>query len=147
MQRGGAMLGAARERWTGMPASQRRLLLLCGATLLALSALSIWWSMRTDWRTLFSGLDGRDAASMQQQLSAAGITFQTTPDGSALQVPAEQMDKARVAISASGLPQSGRLGFELFDKPNWIGSEFDEKVNFNERSKVSWNTPSPASKP
>ena len=22
------------------------------------------------------------------------------------------------------------MGFELFDKPNWIGSEFDEKVNY-----------------
>ena len=113
-----------------MPSSQRRLLLLCGAALLALSVISTWWSTRTDWRTLFSGLDGRDAAAMQQQLSAAGITYQSTPDGSALQVPAEQLDKARVAISAGGLPQSGRLGFELFDKPNWIGSEFDEKVNY-----------------
>ncbi len=113
-----------------MPPSQRRLLLLCSAALLALSAISTWWSTRTDWRILFSGLDGRDAASMQQQLSAAGITYQATPDGTSMQVPAEQLDKARVAISAGGLPQSGRLGFELFDKPNWIGSEFDEKVNY-----------------
>ena len=112
-----------------MPPSQRRLLALCGGALLALSAISIWWSTRTDWRTLFSGLDGRDAASMEQQLSAAGIQYQATPDGTAVQVPAEQLDKARVAISSNGLPQSGRLGFELFDKPNWVGSEFDEKVN------------------
>lgn len=28
------------------------------------------------------------------------------------------------------MPQSGRLGFELFDKPNWVGSEFDERVNY-----------------
>ena len=26
--------------------------------------------------------------------------------------------------------KSGRLGFELFDKPNWVGSEFDEQVNY-----------------
>ena len=95
-----------------------------------LSAISTWWSTRTDWRTLFSGMEGRDAAAMQQQLTAAGIAYQTTPDGTALQVPVEQLDKARVAISAGGLPQSGRMGFELFDKPNWIGSEFDEKVNY-----------------
>ena len=86
--RGGALLSTARERWTAMPPSQRRLLMLCVGALLALSAISLWWSTRTDWRTLFSGLDGRDAAAMQQQLSAAGITFQTTPDGTAVQVPA-----------------------------------------------------------
>jgi flagellar M-ring protein FliF len=28
------------------------------------------------------------------------------------------------------MPQTGRLGFELFDKPNWVGSEFDERVNY-----------------
>jgi flagellar M-ring protein FliF len=33
-------------------------------------------------------------------------------------------------IAAKGMPQTGRLGFELFDKPNWVGSEFDEKVNY-----------------
>ncbi len=124
------MFTTAQKRWTAMPVSQRRLLMVCAGALLALSAISLWWSTRTDWRTLFSGLDGRDAAAMAQQLSAAGIQYQATPDGATLQVPAEQLDKARVAISTGGLPQSGRLGFELFDKPNWIGSEFDEKVNF-----------------
>ena len=33
-------------------------------------------------------------------------------------------------VAAKGTPQSGRMGFELFDKPNWVGSEFDEKVNY-----------------
>ena len=130
MNRGNAMLMALRERWAAMEPPRRRLLLLSVAGLLTLSGLSMWWSTRTDWRVLFSGMDGRDAAAMQQQLSAAGIHYQTTPDGTALQVPAEQLDKARVAISATGLPQSGRMGFELFDKPNWVGSEFDEKVNY-----------------
>jgi flagellar M-ring protein FliF len=31
--------------------------------------------------------------------------------------------------AAKGL-KSGRLGFEIFDKPNWVGSEFDEQVNY-----------------
>ena len=125
-----AMLSSVRVRWGAMPGPQRRTLLLCVASLLALSAISVWWSTRTDWRVLYNGMDGRDAASLQQQLASAGIPYQTTPDGTSLQVPAEHLDKARVAISATGLPQSGRLGFELFDKPNWVGSEFDERVNF-----------------
>ena len=33
-------------------------------------------------------------------------------------------------VAAKGMPQTGRLGFELFDKPNWVGSEFDERVNY-----------------
>jgi flagellar M-ring protein FliF len=130
MMSGSAMLTAAKSRWLAMPASQRRLLLLCAAGLLVLSAISFWWNVRPDWRVLYSGLDSRDAAQLEQQLSSTGITYQVTPDGASVQVPAEQLDKARVAISTSGLPQSGRLGFELFDKPNWVGSEFDERVNY-----------------
>ena len=48
----------------------------------------------------------------------------------ALQVPADMLDKARMEVAAKGMPQTGRLGFELFDKPNWVGSEFDERVNY-----------------
>lgn len=123
-------LQALGQRWSAMQPAQRRLLVLCVVAFAGLASVSTWWSSRTDWRTLFSGMEGRDAAQVQQQLSSAGIAYQTTPDGTAVQVPAEQLDKARVAIAAKGMPQSGRLGFELFDKPNWVGSEFDEQVNY-----------------
>jgi flagellar M-ring protein FliF len=39
------------------------------------------------------------------------------------------LDKARLATAAKGV-KSGRMGFEIFDKPNWVGSEFDEQVNY-----------------
>jgi flagellar M-ring protein FliF len=45
-------------------------------------------------------------------------------------VPVQSLDKARLATTAKGGPKSGRMGFELFDNPNWMGSEFDEKVNY-----------------
>ncbi len=125
-----AALASLRQRWAAMPSAQRRVLVLSLLAVVVLGGIASWWSSRTDWRTLFNGLEARDAAQVQQQLSAAGITYQTTPDGTALQVPAEELDKARVAIAAKGMPQSGRLGFELFDKPNWVGSEFDERVNY-----------------
>ena len=33
-------------------------------------------------------------------------------------------------IASDGMPHSGRMGFELFDKLNWGQTEFDEKVNY-----------------
>jgi flagellar M-ring protein FliF len=33
-------------------------------------------------------------------------------------------------VASDGMPHSGRLGFELFDKLNWGQTEFDEKVNY-----------------
>ncbi len=90
----------------------------------------MWYAGRPDWRVLFSGLDGKDVQQVSQELSAAGIPFELTPDGSGIQVPADSIDKARMEVASKGMPQSGRMGFELFDKPNWVGSEFDERVNY-----------------
>jgi len=41
----------------------------------------------------------------------------------------DQLDRARLEAAAQPLA-SGRMGFELFDKPNWSGSDFSEKVNY-----------------
>ena len=124
------MVTAVRARWMAMPAASRTWLIAGMAFLAAMCVGMAWFAGRTDWRVLFSGLDGKDVQQISQELAAAGIPFQTTADGAGVQVPAELMDKARMEVAVKGMPQSGRLGFELFDKPNWVGSEFDERVNY-----------------
>ena len=47
-----------------------------------------------------------------------------------MSVPADQLDKTRLTLAGEGMPQTGRLGFEIFDKPNWAGSDFSEQVNY-----------------
>jgi len=125
-----AMAEELRSRVSAMPERQRTILFGSAFVLVALCVALVWWTGRTDWRPLFKGLEGRDLQQVEQQLGAAGIAYQQTSDGSGIEVAAEQMDKARMAIAAKGMPGSGRMGFELFDKPNWVGSEFDEKVNY-----------------
>jgi flagellar M-ring protein FliF len=76
------------------------------------------------------GLDPDDARQAGQDLVQAQIPFEPTADGAGIRVPAAQLDKARLATAAKGGLKSGRMGFEIFDKPNWVGSEFDEQVNY-----------------
>ena len=45
-------------------------------------------------------------------------------------MPEDKLDAARIETAAAGLPRSARMGFELFDTPNWAGSDFTEKVNY-----------------
>jgi flagellar M-ring protein FliF len=125
-----AMAAAMRERLMAMPAGKRTWLIASGVFLAAMCAGMVWFAGRPDWRVLFSGLDGKDVQQVSQELSAAGIPYETTSDGAGVQVPADMLDKARMEVAAKGMPQTGRLGFELFDKPNWVGSEFDERVNY-----------------
>ena len=125
-----AMVSSLRGRVMALPAGKRTWLMALVAFVAAMCAAMAWYAGRTDWKALFSGLDGKDVAQVSQELAAAGIPYQTTPDGGGVQVPAEMLDKARMEVATKGMPQTGRLGFELFDKPSWVGSEFDEKVNY-----------------
>jgi flagellar M-ring protein FliF len=129
-EKASAMVAAMRERLMAMPAQKRTWLIASVLFLAAMCAGMIWFAERPDWRVLFSGLDGKDAQQVAQELAAAGIPYETTADGAGVQVPADMLDKARMEVAAKGMPQTGRLGFELFDKPNWVGSEFDERVNY-----------------
>jgi flagellar M-ring protein FliF len=129
-EKASAMVAAMRERLMAMPAQKRTWLIASVLFLAAMCAGMIWFAERPDWRVLFSGLDGKDSQQVAQELAAAGIPYQTTADGAGVQVPADMLDKARMEVAAKGMPQTGRLGFELFDKPNWVGSEFDERVNY-----------------
>jgi flagellar M-ring protein FliF len=119
-----------RVRWAEMPTSQRSWILVSALLLIALIAGLTWYAMSPDWRTLYMNLDPDDARQIAQTLAAAQIPFEPSPDGAGILVPAADLDKARLATAAKGGVKSGRLGFEIFDKPNWVGSEFDEQVNY-----------------
>jgi flagellar M-ring protein FliF len=121
--------GLGRVRWAQMQPAQRGWFLVALGLLLALVGGIFWYGLRTDWRTLYSEMDPEDARQAGQILAQAQIPFEAAPNGTGILVPAAQLDKARLATAAKGL-KSGRLGFEIFDKPNWVGSEFDEQVNY-----------------
>jgi flagellar M-ring protein FliF len=123
-------VSSLRERIMSLPLGKRTWLLSAAVFVGAMVAAMVWYAGRTEWRPLFNGLESRDLQQVLQELAAAGIQYRTASDGAGVEVPSEQLDKARMEIATKGMPQTGRLGFELFDKPNWVGSEFDEKVNY-----------------
>jgi len=90
----------------------------------------LWYMLRPDWRILYTDLDPADLRQTGQILAQSQISYEVTDNGTGIRVAAAQLDKARLATAAKGGAKSGRLGFEIFDKPNWVGSEFDEQVNY-----------------
>jgi flagellar M-ring protein FliF len=129
-QRAIALVSGLTSRFRQLDLARKRWLIGATALLLACIVGLAWYATRTDWRTLYAGLDPEDARAMASELTAANIPFDVSPDGTALRVSSDFLDKARLVTTAKGGPRSGRMGFELFDKPNWVGSEFDEKVNY-----------------
>ena len=82
------------------------------------------------YSVLYSGLKPQDAQSLASRLTAKNIDNKLSSDGASLMVPEDKLDAARLETAAQGLPRNARMGFELFDTPNWAGSDFTEKVNY-----------------
>lgn len=83
-----------------------------------------------DYVPLMTGMEPADAQALGAKLAAKSIAYQISSDGKTVNVPSDKLDSSRMEVAADGLPSSGRLGFELFDKLNWGQTEFDEKVNY-----------------
>jgi flagellar M-ring protein FliF len=126
----GEYWGKGTAHWEKLPSRQRSWAMIGAVLLTATLAAMVWYGTRTDWRTLYAGLDPEDSRQMAQVLTQAQINYDLAANGTTIRVPVGQLDKARLATAAKGGPRSGRMGFELFDKPNWVGSEFDEQVNY-----------------
>jgi flagellar M-ring protein FliF len=114
----------------GLTLNQR--LLLAGGAALVGATLWIFVALlgQPKYVTLYSGLRPEEAQALAGRLAAKNIPHQISADGGSLLVPDDKLDASRLETAAAGLPRSARLGFEIFDTPNWAGSDFTEKVNY-----------------
>lgn len=114
----------------GLTGKQR--VLLVGAVLLTTGILAAFVSLiaTPDYKPLVTGMEPADAQALGAKLAAKNIRYQISADGRTVSVPSDKLDSSRMELASDGMPRSGRLGFELFDKLNWGQTEFDEKVNY-----------------
>lgn len=103
------------------------------AALAAIGAIA-WlnhWNDERDFKPLFSGLADEDAGALVSKLHESGVEYRLAANGSTILVPSDKVAEARLQMASAGLPKSGRIGFELFDKANFGASEFTEQVNYH----------------
>ncbi len=114
----------------GLSARQR--IVLGGSVMLV--AGTVWLFVKLldagEYKPLYTGMAPTDAQQLGQRLAGQNIAYELSSDGTGVMVSSDQLDKARMEIAAQGPLASGRMGFELFDKPNWSESDFSEKVNY-----------------
>jgi flagellar M-ring protein FliF len=118
------------EFFKGLSFQQR--LALGGGVALVAGTLWVFVALlgQPKYVTLYSGLRPEEAQALGARLGGKNIPHQISPDGASLLVPEDKLDASRLETAAAGLPRSARMGFELFDTPNWAGSDFTEKVNY-----------------
>src|SRR5450432_362638 len=82
-------------------------------------ALVSRWNKERDFKPIYSGLSQEDSAAVLAKVKEAGSDFRLSENGSAVLVPSAKVAELRLALASAGVPKSGRIGFELFDKTNF----------------------------
>src|SRR5277367_4855868 len=88
------------------------------------------WHKESDFRPIYTSLAPEDAAAIVQKMKETGTEFRLSEDGASVLAPSARVAELRLEMAAAGLPKSGRIGFELFDKSNLGVTEFAEHVNY-----------------
>jgi flagellar M-ring protein FliF len=89
------------------------------------------WNQERDFRPLYSALSAEDAAAVLAKVREGGSEFRLSDNGTVVLVPSAKVAELRLQLAAAGVPKSGRIGFELFDKTNFGASDFAEQVNYH----------------
>ena len=91
---------------------------------------SAYWISTPDYTLLVADMDSETASAVVGKLKDSKISYQLGDGGRSVSVPAERLDELRLQFGSGGLPSSGRLGFEIFDRPAFGTTEFLEHVNY-----------------
>jgi flagellar M-ring protein FliF len=106
------------------------ILIVAGGVIAGLAAFS-HWNTEQDFRPLYSPLSAEDAAAVLAKVRETGVPFRLSDNGTVVLAPSGKVAELRLQLAAAGVPKSGRIGYELFDKTNFGASDFAEQVNYH----------------
>ena len=119
-----------KKLYSSLSPLQRVSILISGILIAIGVAWFSHWQRESGFRPLFSSLNSEDAAAIVQKLKESGVEYRLESNGTVVLVPEAKVAELRLQMAGSGLPKTGRIGFEIFDKTNFGMSDFAEHVNF-----------------
>src|SRR5262245_28889277 len=101
-----------------------------GALVLVLLWALIHFLNRVEFQTLYAELDPQEAQRIVQKLQELKFPYEIATDGRTVKVSSDKIAEARIQLASQGMPESGRIGFEIFDRTNFGLTNFQEQVNY-----------------
>jgi flagellar M-ring protein FliF len=89
-----------------------------------------YWLDSVPYRLLFSDLDAEAAADVIARLKEQDVPYRIEDGGRTVRVAEDRVDELRLDFAGRGLPSSGRIGFEIFDRTTFGATDFLEQVNY-----------------
>jgi flagellar M-ring protein FliF len=124
------LLARLRELRESLTTRQLITLAIAFVGVVTLVAGSAWWLNKPEYRLLFADMEPEEAARVESVLTTQKVDYRLLDGGRAVEVPKDQVDRLRLHFTSDGLPTSGRIGFEIFDKVAFGQTEFLEQVNY-----------------
>ncbi len=109
-----------------------RLLLMAG-TFLALIVFFAFIAVRSSspaMTLLYNDLTTSDSTQIAAKLDVSDIPYQMIEGGTQVMVNSQDVGRARMLLAEEGLPSSGSMGYELFDRQQGFGTtSFVQNIN------------------
>jgi flagellar M-ring protein FliF len=115
----------------GWPLPRKMALAAVAVISIGLFALIIIQARTADYQLLYGNLVESDASAMIEALKRQNIPYQLANNGRNILVPVKNVYETRLSLAATGLPQGGGVGFEIFDKQSFALTDFVQKVNYS----------------
>ena len=80
-----------------------------------------------NYKTVYSGMTITEAAQAAAKLERLGIDTRLLENGTGIQAPARQWDRALMILAEDGLP-GGTIGYEAMDRPSIGMSDYEQKM-------------------
>lgn len=134
--------------WNGLGRPQKIAVAAgAGVLLLLLILFSFRGEEKVVYAPLYTDLEPSEAGQVVLRLRQMNEPYQLLGGGSVVMASEKHVDDLRVTLASEGLPQSGLIGYKLFDEAKLGMTEFLQKVN-NQRamqdeiaktlSKIQW---------
>ena len=88
------------------------------------------WATAPTMVPLYADVPVENVKAMTDKLTESGIAYELDRTGTTIMVGSADLARARVDLAAGEMPNNGRPGLELFDKPTWGMTDFTQKVNY-----------------
>jgi flagellar M-ring protein FliF len=89
-----------------------------------------YWLNTPNYGVLFSDMDSESASTVIAKLKEQKVAYVIDDGGKTIRVPTTRVDELRLELAGQGMPGSGHIGFEIFDKTAFGVTDFLEHVNY-----------------
>jgi flagellar M-ring protein FliF len=117
------------EMWNRLLWPQRLTIIISAVLGLAMVGSIVYFMNHVEYEALYWDLNPEDAQAIAAKLKEQKKDYLVQGTSILVAAPRNEIEKMRLELAGSGLARSGRIGYEIFDKNQFGGTDFTDQVN------------------